>query len=176
MLSHVQFFVTSRTVNHQAALSMGFLSKNTRAGCHFLLQRIFLAQESNPCLLHFLHWQVYSLPLAPLYCFMCVPFYCVILHTIYINKTINLHSPANLRKRMLPVTFLSNTSPCLASWPQSFSSVQSLSRVRFFETPWIAACQASLSITNSQSLLKLISINLEAVPGPKVRDCKGGWA
>ena len=39
-----------------------------------------------------------------------------------------------------------------------FSSVQLLSHVRFFVTPWIAACQASLSITNSQSLLKLTSI------------------
>ena len=39
-----------------------------------------------------------------------------------------------------------------------FSSVQSLSRVQLFATPWIAACQASLSITNSWSLLKLISI------------------
>ena len=40
----------------------------------------------------------------------------------------------------------------------SFSSVQSLSHVRLFATPWIAACQASLSITNSQSLLKLMPI------------------
>ena len=39
-----------------------------------------------------------------------------------------------------------------------FSSVQSLSRVRLFATPWIAALQASLSITNSQSSLKLMSI------------------
>ena len=38
------------------------------------------------------------------------------------------------------------------------SSVQSLSRVRLFETPWTAACQASLSIINSQNLLKLMSI------------------
>ena len=37
-------------------------------------------------------------------------------------------------------------------------SVQSLSCVRLFATPWTAACQASLSISNSQSLLKLISI------------------
>ena len=37
-------------------------------------------------------------------------------------------------------------------------SVQSLSRVRFFATPWTAACQASLSITNSQSPPKLMSI------------------
>ena len=39
-----------------------------------------------------------------------------------------------------------------------FSSVQSLSRVRLFATPWIAARQASLSITNSRSSLKLTSI------------------
>ena len=41
-----------------------------------------------------------------------------------------------------------------------FSSVQSLSRVQLFATPWIAASQASLSITNSQSLLKLMPIEL----------------
>ena len=39
-----------------------------------------------------------------------------------------------------------------------FSSVQSLSRVRLFVTPWAAARQASLSITNSRSSLKLTSI------------------
>ena len=38
------------------------------------------------------------------------------------------------------------------------SSVQSLNRVRLFATPWTAAHQASLSITNSWSLLKLMSI------------------
>ena len=41
-----------------------------------------------------------------------------------------------------------------------FSLVQSLSCVRLFVTPWTAACQASLSITNSWSLLKLMSIEL----------------
>ena len=41
-----------------------------------------------------------------------------------------------------------------------FSSVQSLSCVQLFATPWIAAHQASLSITNSQSSLKLTSIEL----------------
>ena len=41
-----------------------------------------------------------------------------------------------------------------------FSSVQLLSHVRLFATPWTAACQASLSITNSQSLLQLLSIVL----------------
>ena len=41
-----------------------------------------------------------------------------------------------------------------------YSSVQSLSHVQLFATPWIAARQASLSITNSWSLLKLMSIKL----------------
>ena len=49
-------------------------------------------------------------------------------------------------------------------WPSNptpghqFSSVQLLSRVQLFETPWITAHQASLSITNSRSLLKLMCI------------------
>ena len=40
----------------------------------------------------------------------------------------------------------------------SISSFQSLSHVWLFATPWTAACQASLSINNSRSLLKLMSI------------------
>ena len=42
-----------------------------------------------------------------------------------------------------------------------FSSVQSLSRVQLFATPWTAALQASLSITNSRSSLRLVSIKSE---------------
>ena len=41
-----------------------------------------------------------------------------------------------------------------------FSSVQLLSYVWLFTTPWTAACQASLSITNTRSLLKLMSVEL----------------
>ena len=52
------------------------------------------------------------------------------------------------------------TSPSLAGGflTTSATSVQSLSHVRLFATPWTAACQVSLSITNSWSLLKLMSI------------------
>ena len=46
----------------------------------------------------------------------------------------------------------------LRRWQTQFSSVQSLSHVRLFATPWIAARQASLSITNSRSSLRLTSI------------------
>ena len=59
-------------------------------------------------------------------------------------------------------------SPCIGRWilnhwttrEGQFSSVQSLSRVRLFATPWTAAHQTSLSITNSWSLLKLMSVEL----------------
>ena len=47
---------------------------------------------------------------------------------------------------------------CYIHLCRQFHSAQSLSRVRLFATPWTAARQASLSITNSQSLLKLMSI------------------
>ena len=52
-----------------------------------------------------------------------------------------------------------------------FSSVQSLSHVWLFVTPWIAARQASLSITNSRSSLKLMSIEL-AMPSSHLILCR----
>ena len=52
--------------------------------------------------------------------------------------------------------YLTNYSD--SSFGNVLSSVQLLSHVRFFATPWIAAHQASLSITNSRSSLKLMSI------------------
>ena len=51
------------------------------------------------------------------------------------------------------------------------SSVQSLSRVQLFVTPWTEAHQASLSITNSQSLLKLMSIE-SAMPSNHLIFCR----
>ena len=56
-------------------------------------------------------------------------------------------------KSFLKPCILSSSSP-----NHQFTSVQSLSHVRLFVTPWTAAHQGSLSITNSQSLLKLLSI------------------
>ena len=46
-------------------------------------------------------------------------------------------------------------SPCLFNLYAEFSSVQSLSRVRLFATPWTAACQASLSITNPSEFTQI---------------------
>ena len=52
------------------------------------------------------------------------------------------------------------TSVSISKFCHESCSVHSLSRVRFFATPWAAAHQASLSITNSQSLPLLMSIEL----------------
>ena len=72
----------------------------------------------------------------------------------------------------------------LAKWPGTvnfrklvailnlqFSSVQLLSRVRFFATPWMAARQASLSITNSRRSLKLMSIESVMPPSHLILFC-----
>ena len=52
-----------------------------------------------------------------------------------------------------------------------FSSVQLLRRVLLFATPWTAACQVSLSITNSQSLPKLMSIE-SVMPSNNLTLCR----
>ena len=53
---------------------------------------------------------------------------------------------------------LKKNSDCSLRIFTQFSSVQFLSRVQLFATPWITECQASLSITNYRSLLKVMSI------------------
>jgi len=68
-------------------------------------------------------------------------------------------SPGEGNGNPLQYSCLGNPIDGRAWWATvQFSSVQSLSRVRLFVTPWIAACQASLSITNSRSSCRLTSI------------------
>ena len=98
---------------------------------------------------------------------MCVCF-CVYMYLhVYTLHTLNFSIIfSDLREVLetLSVTFILSTTPLPPMiWPFSsvqFSLVQSLSRVLLFATPWISARQASLSITNSRSSLKLTSIQL----------------
>ena len=55
---------TVETAAPQAFCPWDFPGRNSRVGCHMLLQGIFLTQGSNLCLLCLLHWQVDSLPLS----------------------------------------------------------------------------------------------------------------
>ena len=73
--------------------------------------------------------------------------YCSLWHMAFMLEM--CHCGRKFISDVVYLTFLSSVQ---------FSSVQSLSRVRLFATPWIAARQASLSITNSWSSLSLKSI------------------
>ena len=63
--SRAQLCATLWTVACKTPCPWDSPDKLTGVGCHFLLQRIFPIQGSNPNLLHLLHWRVGSLPLVP---------------------------------------------------------------------------------------------------------------
>ena len=140
-------------------------------GCHALIQGNFPTQGSNSRLLSFLHWQKGSLALVPpgktnqLYVYI-YPFPLGPPATRPPTPIPTTHSPTSLPPThpypTHPSRSLQNSklsSLCyIHQLPTQFSVVQSLSHVRLFVAPWAIACQASLSITNSQSLLKLVSI------------------
>ena len=79
--------------------------------------------------------------------------------SLLFNMLSRLVIPFLPRSKHLLISMLQSLSVVIFSSVQ-FSSVQSLSHVRLFATPWTTARQASLSITNSQSSLKLMSIEL----------------
>ena len=65
LLSHVRFFETPWTVAHQVPLSMKFFRQECLSGLPFPPPGCLPYPGIKPCLLHLLHWQVYSLPLVP---------------------------------------------------------------------------------------------------------------
>ena len=69
------------------------------------------------------------------------------------------------------LVFLIISGPNLIEYLVQFSSVQSLSPVQLFATPWTAAHQASLSITKYRNLLKLMSIEL-LIPSNRLILCQ----
>ena len=134
--------------------------KNTRVGSLSLLQRIFLIQESNWGLLHYKQI-LYQLGYhgSPLECIPLLtnPIFNTLIKIQCLSGLPNLNSPLrftlgfNLGSVTLPGQF------CQDSSDLPFVVVQSISHVRPFATPQTAACQAPLSFTISQSLLKLMS-------------------
>ena len=86
---------------------------------------------------------------------MCVYIY-IHMHIYIQQNTYTLFHDLIILKTSNIFKYLLSTSQYIKTVP--FSSVQSLSPVRLFVIQWTAACQASLFITNTQSLLKLMSI------------------
>ena len=121
-------------------------------GCHFLLQGIFLAQGSNPCLLCLLHWQVDWI----LYCYATWEAHTVYTATAAAAKSLQscptLHDPIDgsppgssvpgiRRARRLEWVAISFSN----AWNWKVK-VKSLSSVRLVATSWTAAHQAPPSI------------------------------
>ena len=115
--------------------------KNTGVVCHFLFHGIFPTEGSNLCLL------------------------------TWAGGFFTLEPPGRPKDKLVKNSeyrvggFISSTYDTILEagergkhYSNQFSSVQSLSSARLFVTPWTAARQASLSISNSGSLLKLMSI------------------
>ena len=96
VLSHIQLFEAPWTIACQPPLSIDSPGKNTRMGCHFLIQELFPTQGSN---LRLLHWQADSLPLSHL----GSP---DILH-IVVQSLSRVHSliPHGLQHARLPLSF-----------------------------------------------------------------------
>ena len=125
--------------------------KNTGVGCHALLQEIFLTQGSNPSFLCLLHWQADSLPLVP-------PGKPWEVTKPMEGQTSSLDYPLCvltaqiLQREGMRYSFANDAILWTNSKVQPditrewFSSVQLLSRVRLFATPWTVTCQVSLSM------------------------------
>ena len=129
---------------------------NTGVGCHFLLQGIFLTEESNP---HLLCLQVDSLPLSPQGSskinYIPIQFVLMKIHLwLFVKKQL-------LVSLIFSIDSLFHKSILLIyalCWGCSVAH-----RVWLLVTPWTAAHQVSLSFTVSWSLLKLISIVSSAI-------------
>ena len=137
-------FAAPWMVGLQAPLSMGFPSKCTGVGCHFLLQRIFPTQGLNPCLLH---WQVGSLPLShqgilKLHIAAARSLQsCLTLCDPIGGSPPGSTVPGILQARTLEWVAISFSN----AWKWKVK-VKSLSCVRLLVTPWTAAHQAPPSM------------------------------
>ena len=119
--------------------------KNTGVGRYFLLQGIFRTQGLNLCLMCFLHW-----PLSHLVHYHWATWEVLGINQRYVQTCVlKFHID-----RLLLGSFNTDYQESVS---HQFSSVQLPSRIWLFVTPWTAARQASLSITNSWSWLKLMS-------------------
>ena len=163
-LSRVRAFATPWTVAHQAPPSMEFSRQEYWSGLPFpspgdLPNSVHIQMHTHT---HTQKWNTNLMKPCP-YNIRCTVMFSFLLISVDQSTPRWLHhSLMNLtsyRKYFVFSKFLSKSGyTWVANHTFQFSSFQLLSHVWLFATPWTAACQASLSITDSQSLLKLMFI------------------
>ena len=105
-------------------------------GCHFLLQETFQIQGSNLCLLHLLHWQADSLPLAPL------RKHCSVYHTTYLGQSVSQFSHSVVSDSLQPHGLQHARPPCPSPPPGVYTNSCPLSL-------WWTQCPLSPTISFS---------------------------
>ena len=142
-----------------------FPGKNTGLDCHSLLQGNFLIQGSNPHpVLPALQVDsfttessgkphlIYNVVQSPSHVWFFATTWSEA-HKMSLSLTIFWSLP-----QFMSIAPMISSSHLILWCPLQFSSVQSSSHVQLFATPWNTACQVSLTITISHSLLKLMSV------------------
>ena len=135
--SRVQLFMTLWTI---ALCLWNSPGKNTRVGCHALLQRIFPTQRLNPHLLCVLHWESGALPLVPPAAAKSLQSFLTLCDPID-DSPPGSPVPGILQARTLEWVAIAFSN----AWKWKVK-VKLLSRVRLLATPWTAAYQAPLSM------------------------------
>ena len=110
-----------------------FPGKNTRVGCHFLLQGIVLTQGSNPCLLYWqadsLLWNHQASPLLTYFCFSCPCFQCQIKKKKSLSRPTSVSLPSMLSSKNFMVSGFESD---LMLWPY----IQVLNPFRVYICVW----------------------------------------
>ena len=150
LVAQLRLSATHWTVVHQAPLFMGIFRQEYWSDCHSFSRGSSWPRDGT-CI------SCISCAAGRFFTCWAIREALYIIEDTYLKVTININT--NFLK-IYTLYFVEKARDCniLNSIYNYFSSVQSLSRVRLFATPWTATRQASLSITNSRSSLRLMSI------------------
>ena len=144
----------------------------TTASSHFIMQPEMLAVP-HTCSIVFHQCFVFVNLAFPIFSIekLFLPF--LLIHTLCVCVLVTqlCQTPCNLMDYSLPGASVHGILQARILECIQFSSFQSRSRVQLFVTPWTAACQASLSITNSWGLPKLMSIESVMPSNHLIRCC-----
>ena len=142
-----------RQILHHGATREASLNESLSSFQNFFYYQIIFLLPNNNCTCY-KYWHVHAISIG--------------MYTLYMTFCpIHNHTPSvgyGIELLDVRIWTFQIVTHSITSFSRSFSSVQSLSHVRLFATPWTAACQASMSITNFWSLIDLQSQSVKKLP------------